>query len=357
MPSRIRNRISLLKFWVCLVLVSLMGWGFSQAQSVVLHLRNGDRITGQFVSETTNSVVIATPFSERVSIPSSLIERRENVAGPAPGATNQPAATLSSGVVSQLVLTNKPTMTQAAGGAASSPQVKTNLPPKSMFSTFLSQTRGEVQLGANLGFSSKDREAFTGHIKLTHNYPLPTDQSLRNIFDYDVAYGTTDNVLSDNRMEGTWKTEYDFTKRFLLYNIAGGGYDEIRGIDLHYDFGPGVGYKWVVLSNFVFRTELGGNYQEQYLIHQERTTRYSLRLEEEMWWQLTPKIRWDEKAEFFPDVLDSSQYRVRLETNLSYLLKQNLTLTLNVIELYDTAVPAALSKNDLEIRSLLGIKF
>jgi Protein of unknown function, DUF481 len=137
----------------------------------------------------------------------------------------------------------------------------------------------------------------------------------------------------------------------------GGGYDEIRGIDLQYHFGPGLGYKWIVLTNFVFRTELGGDYQEQYLIHQERTRRYSLRLEEEMWWQLTPKIRWDEKAEFFPDVEDVSQYRVRLETNLSYLLKQNLTLTLNVIELYDTALPAALSKNDLEIRSLLGIKF
>ena len=42
---------------------------------------------------------------------------------------------------------------------------------------------------------------------------------------------------------------------------------------------------------------------------------------------------------------------------LQGLLKQNLTLTLNVIDLYDTSVPADISKNDLQIRSLLGIKF
>ena len=171
-----------------------------------------------------------------------------------------------------------------------------------------------------------------------------------------MSYGRTDGALSDNRMDGTWKVEYDLNKQFLLYNAFRAGYDEIRGIDFQYDFGPGLGYKWIVRTNFVFKNELGGNYQEQFFVHDKQTSRYSLRLAEDMWWQVTPKIRWDEKVEFFPDVEDSD-YRFRLETNLSYLLKQNLTLTLNVVNLYDTAVPDGVSKNDLQIRSLLGIKF
>jgi len=321
-------------------------------------LRNGDRITGRFLSESTNGVVVTTAFSERLLIPTAQIDHREVVRIPAAPATNAPARpplSPASGVVSELVLTNKPTMAQAAGGATPSP--KTNAPPASTFHKFLSEWRGAAQLGANLGFSSKDREAFTGHIKLVETHPVAKNRSLRNILDYDVTYSTTDNTLSDNRMAVTLKTEYDLTPRFLLYNVAGGGYDVIQGIDLQYDVGPGVGYKWVVMTNFVFRTEFGANYQKQYFIEHKDIERYSLRLAEELWWQITPKVRWDEKVEFFPEVSEFNDYRLRAETNLSYLLKQNLTLTLNVIDLYDTAVPAGLSKNDLQIRSLLGIKF
>ena len=32
-----------------------------------------------------------------------------------------------------------------------------------------------------------------------------------------------------------------------LYNAAGAGYDEIRKIDLRYEFGPGMGYSWINL--------------------------------------------------------------------------------------------------------------
>src|ERR1019366_4080358 len=120
---------------------------------------------------------------------------------------------------------------------------------------------------------------------------------------------------------------------------------------------PGVGYKWVILTNFVFKTEFGGDYQEQYFKDQPPTSRYALRLDEDAWWQITRKVRWDEKAEFFPELDNLSEYRVRLETNLSYLFKQNIPFSLNVIDQYDTGLPANVSQNDLQIRTLLGIKF
>jgi hypothetical protein len=345
--------------------VWLLACGNSFGENVILYLKNGDRISGRLISQTTNEVVLATDYSQRLAIGANLIERREAVSSPSPSApaiahssTNNPTrpSAPASGVVGELVLTNKPTMAQTAGGA-SKPKEPPKPPEPSQFRKFLDEWRGEAQLGANLGFSTKDRKAFTGLIKLAHTYSFSNDRALRNILDYDVSYGTTDNVLSDNRMDGTWKTEFDLNKRILLYNSTRAGYDETRGINFQYDVGPGVGYKWLVLSNFVFKTELGGDYSEQYFINKENTSRYSYRLAEDLWWQITPKIRWDEKAEFFPEVKNSANYRIRLETNLSYLLKQNLTLTLNVIDLYDTAVPDGVSKNDLQIRSLLGIKF
>ena len=69
---------------------------------------------------------------------------------------------------------------------------------KSAFRKFLAEWRGEVQLGANLGLGTVNREAFTGHMKLTESHHFPGgDQTLRNILDYDVAYGTTDDVPAE----------------------------------------------------------------------------------------------------------------------------------------------------------------
>ena len=331
-----------------------------------MHLRNGDRITGRLISESTNAIVLATPFSDKLSIPNTLVLKSEPIRPPSAGTNATTAISTNSlirpvapasGVVGELILTNKSSMAQHAGGAAKPAETKPKVPERSLWQQFFSEWRGEAQLGANLGFSTKDREAFTGLIKLAHDHRFTNSHALRNILQYDVSYGTTDNILSDNRMDGTWKSEYDLSKRFLLYNAFRAGYDEVRGVNFQYDVGPGLGYKWVVRTNFVFKNELGGDYQEQFFIQKNVSSRYSLRLAEDAWWQITPKIRWDERLEFFPEVRDFSEYRVRFESNLSYLLKQNLTLTLNVVDLYDTASPPGVSKNDLQVRSLVGLKF
>lgn len=359
--------------WIWLGLLLSLSGSLASAQTVVLHLRNGDRLTGRFLAESTNSVEIATDFAPRLIVPASLIEKREVAPTPSPGvpapppvekppATNQVIrpAVPASGVVGELVPTNKPALPPSAAAAKAKPpppEVAAKPPEPSAFRKFLSDWRGEAQLGANLGFSTKDRKTFTSRIKFTHNHSLPKGRALRNILGYDTSYGTTDGVLSDNRMEGNWKVEFDLSKRFLTYNVIAAGYDEIRAIDLEYDFGPGLGYKWVVLTNFVFKTELGGDYQEQFFVGDDHRRRYAFRVAEDFWWQITPKLRWDEKLEFYPEVQEVSRYRLRLETNLSYLLRQNLTLTLNVVDLYNTALPPGVSKNDLQVRSLLGIKF
>jgi hypothetical protein len=48
---------------------------------------------------------------------------------------------------------------------------------------------------------------------------------------------------------------------------------------------------------------------------------------------------------------------LRGESTLRYPLLQNLSINLNVIDLYDTAAPPGVEPNDLQVRSALGIKF
>jgi putative salt-induced outer membrane protein YdiY len=324
------------------------------AQNVILHLHSGDRISGQLISETAESVLMKTAFAESLPVEKTLIERREEVTPePTPAEVEAPPPKPAPPAEAPPAPPAAPPASTAPVQAAAPPP-----PDPSAFRKFISEWRGEIRMGANFGFGTKNRETFTGHMKATHNKPFPgTARALRNITEYNVWYGSTDGTLSDNRMDGRLTTEYDLSKRFLVYSAAGAGYDKIRRIDFEYNLGPGLGYKWLTRTNFVLKTELGAHYHEQIFETRGSVTRYSLRIAEDSWWQVSTRLRLDQKVEFYPGVEDFSNYRIRAEGNLRYLLKENITLSLNVINTYDTSAPPTVSRNDLQVRSLIGLKF
>jgi len=290
-----------------------------RAQTVILHLRNGDRITGAIVSENTNQVTLSTVLIREVVVPVAAIERREIL--PVGTATAKPPAP---------------------------PPAASNLPPAKLPKHWA----GEAQIGMDAVFGQKDRQLYYGRIKATY-----VKDRFKNILDYNVAYGRTDGISSENRMDGSSKTDFNLGKRVFVYNLGGAGYDEIRKIDLRYEEGPGMGYHLITCSNFLFNVEFGANYQAQYFSDQTKSKNFYFRLAEDFTWKISNKLTLDEKMEFSPRVETMSQYRARFESNLKYLLQQNLSLNLTVIDLYDSRPANGVDKNDLQIRSSLGLKF
>jgi putative salt-induced outer membrane protein YdiY len=319
-PSRHRI-ISIL--WRATALVLLMAAMRTSGQEVTLHLRNGDRITGFVVSETTNHVVLTNTWTAAISIPQNTIVRREAV---------KPAALAATNAIPKM------------------PPVAATPTPPPKPGMLLS---GEVQLGADLGFSEKNHQIYTGRAKVSLIY-----HRLRNLFDYSFSYGRTEGVVSANRMDGSAKTDYDLTSRFYTYNLMGSGYDQIRKIDSRFEIGPGLGYHLIKLTNFVFKTEAGVNYQAQYFTDDTQNESFFYRFAEDAAWKLNSRLTLDEKFEFFPQVEDFlGRYRFRFETNLRYALLNNLFFTLTVLDQYDTEPPAGVGPNDLQVRSTIGMKF
>jgi hypothetical protein len=317
-PSR--HRIALI-LWRITALV-LFAATRTTGQEVTLHLRNGDRITGFIVSETTNRVVLTNTWSPAISIPQNTIVRRETVNTATAPVTN---------------------------ALAKAPPVAPPAPPPTKPGMLLS---GEVQLGADLGFSEKNHQTYTGRAKVSLIY-----HRLRNLFDYSFSYGRTEGIVSANRMDGSAKSDYDLTSRLYTYNLVGAGYDEIRKIDSRYEMGPGLGYYLLKRTNFVFKTEAGINYQAQYFTDDTRNELFFYRFAEEAAWKINTRLTLDEKFEFFPQVEDFGRYRFRFESNLRYALLHNLFFTMTVLDQYDTVPPAGVGPNDLQVRSTLGMKF
>ena len=371
----------------------------ASSQPVVLHLRNGDRVSGSLVTEEAGQIILSNAIVGRMAVPLSQVERKEQATNEAP-ATNiagtnavvaSPALARRLNELQALYLANQLSTAeyhrQRAKALAEATQLWTTnrpvaqatkpngVPAPALVNPGVSakpptgpsapikpagpkRWSGEVLMGADLGFSQKDRELYTGRLKVSYAVA-----PVRNSLDFLFTYGRTDGELSANRVDGSLKSDRDLNRRLYVYNLLGAGYDEIRQIDSRYEFGPGMGEHVLKLTNFVLNAELGFNYQVQNFtrttnqMQKLRDDQFHYRFGQDLKWLIGSQFTFDEKAEYLPVWNHLAEYRMRVEANLRYWLKANLSLDLTVINIFDTVAAKDVQHNDLQVHSSIGVKF
>jgi putative salt-induced outer membrane protein YdiY len=342
-----------------LLLACWLAWCLNAAPEV-LTLRNGDRLTGEVKSESAERLTLKTPFAGTIKIPKSEIAKREPVAPPlavtpasppaSPAASPKPAPAPapSSSPAKPIAIAGGTNPPVAALGALARSWLPQWLVP------YTTNWHGSVQLGMDLGMGTADRQTFYGNAYANHSF-----NRVRNNAEYHVAYGTLNGRESANRMNGRIKTDYDFgtKRRTYIYNTGGIVYDEIRRVDMEFDEGVGLGYKLIQRPKFNVNGELGGQYQNINFITANDRSYLSIRVAESLSWQVSEKLRFDQRLTFLPNVEDLADYRVRFELSASYPLFKRVTISFNAIELYDSAPPPGVDQNDLTLQSSVGINF
>jgi hypothetical protein len=330
------------------------------AQTVSLDLKNGDRVTGQILSETNNRVLLSNAWSAAISIPVGEITKRIAIAAP----TNAIAAAATTNALAAAKTTNAPAKTNAVALAKAVASTNTLFT-----SPWLKNWHGDIQAGVDLTFSERNRQVYNAKAKIIY-----AKNRLKSVFDYDMTYGRSqveelDTTTEDpddkhtvsrtdaDRMNGSIKTDFDLTKKWYVYNLAGMGYDVIRKIDLRYEIGPGMGYHWIQRTNLLVNLESGVTYQKEERSDGTELSNFYGRLAENLAWKITPRLTFDEKLEYFPRIDDPGEYRFRFEANLRYAMLQNVFFNLSVIDVYDSLPANGVMKNDLQIRSSVGVKF
>ncbi|HTG44677.1 MAG TPA: DUF481 domain-containing protein, partial [Verrucomicrobiae bacterium] len=210
----------------------------------------------------------------------------------------------------------------------------------------------DVRFGLNMRYADKDAQEFLVISKSTYG-----KQPFRHIFDVNFKYGKTEGTLVANTLAGSEKTEFQLSPKTYIFGLAGGGYDDVRQIDIQYEFGPGFGVELLKLTNFVWKAEMGFNFQKQYRADDTRQTSYSARIAEIFAWRIWEKLTADAKIEFFPNLAEFGEYRLRLESTLRYPVSTRLSLNLDVIDIYESQPTRNVDPNDLQIRSTIGITF
>jgi hypothetical protein len=322
------------------------------AEEVVLYLRNGDRVTGAIVAENSNQVTLSTIWAKQVVIPVSQIDHRETLVTPTvTTAAPAPPPVIAAQTNNAPPVTNQPL-------AKAPPEFLPLPPPPPPELPWYKYWKVEILVGTSVIRGATDTELYYGKGTFTYAHPYLSDPKLffRNITTYVADYGKTAGTLSANDMSGSDKTDFDINQRVYVYNLAAVGYDVIRGINLHYEEGPGAGYHLFKQTNFIANLELGANYQVDEQSDDTTARSVYYRLAEDLNWKITSRMSLVEKFEFFPRD-DLRQYRWRFESTLAYALMQNITFNVGVVDFYDTAPSTGVPNNDFEFRSSLGIKF
>ncbi|HXT42434.1 MAG TPA: DUF481 domain-containing protein [Candidatus Angelobacter sp.] len=330
------------------------------AETVTLHLRNGAQISGEMLSMDSTFLTITNALLGKIAVPVAEVQRLEKKPGSVPPlvATNQPPVTVATNVsptnqppgqtarpslTPQTVVTTKAVESKAPAPASAPVKPK---PPK--------HWNLNVDIGTDLEYNQTHRELYYGHVKWTYG-----KDRFRSIVDYLANYGKTDGILSANDMNGSVRLELDVgkSKRSFMFDAAGAGYNQIQQIDATYDDTFGTGYKLITRSNFTFNVSLGANYQKKYLKDGSAPNYKAVNLGEQMAWKINPKWSLDQKVDYYQRITGIGDYRLRFESNLRYLLSNNINLSLTAVDQYDTQPAPGVSKNDLLLRVALGVKF
>lgn len=294
------------------------------AESVVFHLKNGDRIAGEIILETTNSVAIKTSWADEIILPLDQILSHE----PAP------------------------------------PIAPTELPveipdPVNVTKAAPREWRADIRVGADLINGARDRQIYYGQFALKHARPYANHPQLffRNALEYRIDYAKTDGVESANRMYGSDKADFDLNRRWFLYNFTGLGYDDVRKIDFQYEIGPGLGCHMFRETNFLANLEAGLNYQSQQREGDPEVEALYVRTGEDVTWKLSEQVTFTQRAALLARVDDPEQLQFRIEANLSMAIVKNVFFNFTALQLYDTRPVPGVTQSEFQLRSSLGVSF
>lgn len=363
MIEKTRKASGLLR-WIALLLC--VGFGLTvraeERPTVTLQLKNGDRLTGEVLSEDDERIVLSTPWNVAIYVPKSEIQRQTTVVSTAE--TNRidaGAATLISGTPTP----GQPVESKAPGGgseAGQAPKLAKVKPPASgsIHSKTAKRWRWNAKLGTDFISGAKDRQIYFAQTSLTYtrNYRRDPKEFLRNKVDYSVNYGETDGEVSANSMLAYNKLDFDIGADFYGYGALGAGYDRVRKIESQYEVGPGLGYHLLAEKNLALDAELGVNYQDREGLDDAPDWEVMQgRIANELTWEVAPKITLSEQAAILPFLDDLGEYQIRVEGNVGFGIVRYLSLNLTIRNVYDTMPAPGVPNNEFQFRSSLGVNF
>lgn len=171
------------------------------------------------------------------------------------------------------------------------------------------------------------------------------------------SYGKTDGETTQSEYNLRSEYRHDWDERSFYFGQLLGQYDDMEDLDLRADLTAGVGWRfWERESeHLIVKVGIGGSQE----FFQSDGNRTSLNAYSGVsWaWRIWGKTELSQDVEFFPNLGDFGEFRIRSETRLSAPFQEQWSLFLHVIEEYVSDPHEDVGNNDLTFRSGVSYDF
>ncbi len=302
------------KLIMIILLVSFFGAEYSFAD--VIHLKNGDKITGKIKKETGKYYILDTTAMSQVKISKEQIN------------------SISYDNDSKEMVVNKSKATDQ--GADSK-----------LWS-------GKVSFGYNESRGSTDKSKLTGKF-------ITNRKAGRNelTFEAEGVYASSEDRMDTQEYNGYVRYAYSFGKDLKWYNFYKlfGEHNKFSGVDYRLIPSAGYGYWFFTKDEFKLLAEAALGY--------EMTKYYKTGNEDDV----TSVFRGFVSKKIFggatisqdfyiyPSLGELGEYMLYSETSLDSPITDKLSLVISLIDEYDSNAPATIEKNELRLTTSLAYKF
>jgi len=355
--------------WVRLIVTCVCAFGFiSAVEAGVVHLDNGDRITGKIKSLDGEKLVIVSDMVGEVSIPWEHVEtfssdepvRLELEDG---SSVQQPVASDEAGHVkisgagvleeqtiniSKIKEIGEPKAEKAAEEISALEREKQRAPWKGDIGLGFSATRGNSNTN-------------TGNFDLTLGRRRPDDRlgfEANYIFSEEKGDDDEDYEKTTDRGHIAGKYDYFFSQKLYGFGHGRVGRDQIADLDSRVLLDSGLGYQWVESEPFSFLTEAGLGWQvEDYEAAGEDTSAATARAGYDLSKLLLEWLTFKHTTDYYPLLEDFGNYFLTTKAELRAYYTERIYSNFQVRMDYESDPPPDRDSTDMFYILGAGVEF
>ncbi len=165
------------------------------------------------------------------------------------------------------------------------------------------------------------------------------------------------NVDTEDNLFATGKYDYFVNERLYYLGIAGYQTDELARLDMRYYAGGGVGYQFVETEETKFGAEAALTFFSEEFTTGVSDDYMAARLASTLFHQYSETTRFDQTAEIFPSIEESSDVYGKLDNRVSVDVTENMFAQIQWVWDWDNSPAAGSENSDHRIVFGLGWTF
>ena len=350
------------------LLLSLIATLFAiPGKSEVVHLKNGDQVTGDWERVQDNAIVSKTQSLGEVQIP---LDKVESVTFTQPGVVLLKNGTTVEGNLTLQAGGNWEVETASGKQEVNSQSLAIIYPAKTYHEKRYGAKRrlwqgwrGAGALGYSLVRGDENAKTLNANLNLSRRIPALPELGQRartNIFG-NLIFANTQNMggptVSANSFTAGIRQDINFTASNFFFLLAQADSSQPQSLKLRQTYGAGLGRDIFKRPKFDLQGIAGATYVDEHFAGTVVRINTDALFGEKIHWSVTKWLAFDHTLSYFPTFSDWSNYRIDALTGFSTQVSKRISFNISYADHYLSNPLPGHRKNELILTTGLGVNF